>query len=77
MMNIFKRRKKFSLENLKYLCTVLEKNPKITEKNQQLVIETLRQIAELMIYGDQNDESFFLLSIIIYKYYLKQKTTHK
>ena len=48
------------MENLRYLCTILEKHEKVNDKNKQLVIETLRQIAELMIWGDQNNEAFFL-----------------
>ncbi len=38
---------------------MLEKNPKITSRNKQLIIETLRQVAELMIWGDQNNDNFF------------------
>jgi len=59
MFKLFSKRKKFSKENLVHQCTLLEKNPKIHIRNKQLVIETLRQIAELMIWGDQNDDSFF------------------
>lgn len=80
MFKLFSKRKKFSKENLVHQCTLLEKNPKINPRNKQLVIETLRQIAELMIWGDQNDDSFFhiiaernilgyFLSIIAQKYH--------
>ena len=80
MFKLFSKRKKFSKENLVHQCTLLEKNPKINPRNKQLVIETLRQIAELMIWGDQNDDSFFhiiaernilgyFLSIIKQKYH--------
>ncbi|ETO20786.1 protein CLEC16A [Reticulomyxa filosa] len=42
-----------------YQCSILEKNPTVNEKNKPLIIETLRQIAELMIWGDQNNDNFF------------------
>ena len=35
------------------------KYPVIDESNQQLIIETLRSIAELLIWGDQNETRFF------------------
>jgi protein CLEC16A len=35
------------------------KNEKITEGNKALLIEALRTIAEIVIYGDQNDSSIF------------------
>mmetsp|Transcript_30854 Transcript_30854/g.75239 ORF Transcript_30854/g.75239 Transcript_30854/m.75239 type:complete len:1031 (-) Transcript_30854:172-3264(-) len=56
---VFKPRKKFSLENLKYLYQQLLKNLVVTKKNQNVVVETLRQIAELMIWGDKHNPSFF------------------
>eukprot|EP01084_Bolivina_argentea_P101417 181834_1 len=59
MFSIFKRRSKFSQENLQYHCNVLHQNNKINEQNEKLVISSLQQISELMIWGDQNDETFF------------------
>lgn len=59
MFSFWKRRNKFTLDNLRKLCTILEKNPKLTNKNKQQVVETIREIAELMIYGDQNNDQFF------------------
>jgi len=38
---------------------VLEKHPTIYEGNKEVVVESLRSIAELMIWGDQHDSSFF------------------
>ncbi|GAM21024.1 hypothetical protein SAMD00019534_041990, partial [Acytostelium subglobosum LB1] len=62
-MNIFsslmKPKNKFSLENLKYLYTTLVKNPVITPSNSGVIVETLRQIAEVLIWGDQNNNSLF------------------
>ena len=48
-----------SLEHLKYLCSVLYKNQTVTESNCSLLVETLRSIAEILIWGDQNDSSVF------------------
>uniref|UniRef100_A0A7S3YCX4 FPL domain-containing protein n=1 Tax=Lotharella globosa TaxID=91324 RepID=A0A7S3YCX4_9EUKA len=60
MLNwIFKPRKKFSLENLKYLHQQLLKNLVVTKKNQNVIVEVLRQMAELMIWGDKHNPSFF------------------
>uniref|UniRef100_A0A8D8M0U4 Protein CLEC16A n=1 Tax=Cacopsylla melanoneura TaxID=428564 RepID=A0A8D8M0U4_9HEMI len=48
-----------SLEHLKYLYNVLNKNQTVTESNRGLLVETLRSIAEILIWGDQNDSSVF------------------
>ena len=37
----------------------LMKNIKIHPKNEKIVIELLRQIAEVMIWGDQHEPKFF------------------
>ena len=54
-----KPRERFSLEELEYLCGVLEKNPVVAPGNRESVVETLRSIAELMIWGDQHEPKFF------------------
>eukprot|EP01083_Nonionella_stella_P016160 45184_1 len=59
MLSVFKKRKKFSKENLEYQCGLLSKNIIVNAQNQKVVISTLQQISELMIWGDQNDETFF------------------
>lgn len=38
---------------------MLVKNEKITDANKALLVEALRSIAEIVIYGDQNDSSVF------------------
>lgn len=43
----------------RYLYTVLSKNQNISESNRSLLVETLRSIAEILIWGDQNDSSVF------------------
>ncbi|XP_056019536.1 protein CLEC16A-like isoform X2 [Ostrea edulis] len=48
-----------SLEHLKYLHSLLCKNQTVTEGNRSLLVETLRSISEILIWGDQNDSSVF------------------
>ncbi|KAJ1347946.1 hypothetical protein KIN20_003133 [Parelaphostrongylus tenuis] len=48
-----------SLEYLKYLHGVLVKNEKVVESNRKILVEALRAIAEILIWGDQNDSSVF------------------
>ncbi|XP_075242308.1 protein CLEC16A-like isoform X3 [Convolutriloba macropyga] len=68
-----------SLENLKYLHMVLVKNSSVTNQNRNLLVETLRSISEIMIWGDQNDSSvfdFFLEKNMLsyFKKIMKQKS---
>ena len=56
---MWKTKNVHSLEHLKYLCSVLYKNQTVTESNCSLLVETLRSIAEILIWGDQNDSSVF------------------
>ena len=48
-----------SLDQLKYLYHVMSRNQTVTEQNKTLLVETLRSIAEILIWGDQNDSSVF------------------
>ncbi|KAK6643395.1 hypothetical protein RUM43_004900 [Polyplax serrata] len=58
--NVFwKPKNPHSLEYLKYLYNVLSKNQIVSENNRSLLVETLRSIAEILIWGDQNDSSVF------------------
>eukprot|EP01027_Heterolobosea_sp_BB2_P007122 GEZU01010629.1.p1 GENE.GEZU01010629.1~~GEZU01010629.1.p1 ORF type:complete len:314 (-),score=95.40 GEZU01010629.1:49-990(-) len=71
---------KFSIERLQYHHSVLCKNEIIHDGNKDLIIETLRTIAELMIWGDQHNPRFFefFLEKGILSFFLKilrQKTT--
>lgn len=50
---------RLSLENLKLLLNILEKNQTVSEQNRSLLVESLRCIAEILIWGDQNDGSVF------------------
>ncbi|PIO63588.1 hypothetical protein TELCIR_14804 [Teladorsagia circumcincta] len=42
-----------------YLHGVLAKNEKVVETNRKILVEALRAIAEILIWGDQNDSSVF------------------
>jgi protein CLEC16A len=55
----FRPKKKFSLDNLRYLYTQLVRNHVVMESNKNQIVEILRSIAELMIWGDQHNENFF------------------
>lgn len=56
---LWKPKNPLSLEQLKYHYLVLERNPTVTESNKKLLVETFRSIAEILIWGDQNDSSVF------------------
>ena len=53
------QRDRFSREELRYLHETLQQQPSVTANNKQLIIETLRSMAELLIWGDQHEPSFF------------------
>ena len=44
---------------VRYLHYVLTKNSTVNETNRGLLVETLRSIAEILIWGDQNDSRVF------------------
>ncbi|KAG8513454.1 Protein CLEC16A [Galemys pyrenaicus] len=46
-------------EDRRYLYHVLTKNTTVTEQNRNLLVETIRSITEILIWGDQNDSSVF------------------
>ncbi|XP_073821233.1 C-type lectin domain containing ema isoform X2 [Musca autumnalis] len=54
-----KPKNRLSLDHLKYLYSVLEKNTTVSENNRGLLVESLRSIAEILIWGDQHDSSVF------------------
>ncbi len=41
------------------LYEVLVKERVLTNKNENIIIETLKNLAELMVYGDKHSERFF------------------
>jgi len=56
--NLFSSSKdRFSLDELQRLHSVLLRNQVVTDGNRETVVETLRAIAELTIWGDQHDPS--------------------
>ncbi|XP_045497354.1 protein CLEC16A homolog isoform X3 [Colias croceus] len=62
-----------SLERLKYLHNILCKNTTVSESNRGILVESLRCIAEILIWGDQNDSSVFdfFLEKNMLSYFLK------
>ncbi|KAK9868863.1 hypothetical protein WJX84_001280 [Apatococcus fuscideae] len=52
-------RGRFTIEELRSLRDTLIRNPTVTEANRELVVETLRSLAELLIWGDQHEPRFF------------------
>ncbi|KAL3236899.1 hypothetical protein MRX96_022153 [Rhipicephalus microplus] len=56
---LWKPKNPHSLEHLKYLYHLLSKNQTVTEQNKSILVETLRSIAEILIWGDQNDSTVF------------------
>ncbi|CAN8030413.1 unnamed protein product [Ixodes persulcatus] len=56
---LWKPKNPHSLEHLKYLYHLLSKNQTVTEQNKGVLVETLRSIAEILIWGDQNDSTVF------------------
>lgn len=62
----------FSLN--RYLHSLLCKNQTVTEANRSLLVETLRSISEILIWGDQNDSSVF--EWVVYKKYCIQNPLH-
>ncbi|XP_033631223.1 protein CLEC16A-like [Asterias rubens] len=68
-----------SLEHLRYLYQVLMRNSVVTEQNRGLLVETVRSMSEILIWGDQNDSSvfdFFLEKnmLLFFLKILRQKT---
>ena len=68
-----------SLEYLKYLYGVLNKNKTVTASNRETLIEALRAMSEILIWGDQNDGSvfdFFLEKNMLefFLHYMQQKS---
>ena len=59
--NLFgqKNEVKYTLATLSQLYTQLSKVTVVTERNKDMVVESLRTIAELIIWGDKHDPSFF------------------
>lgn len=43
----------------RYLHGLLQKQETVTESNRNLLVEAIRSISEILIWGDQNDPSVF------------------
>lgn len=51
----------------------MSKNQTVCEQNKTLLVETLRSIAEILIWGDQNDSTVFesvFISLIFYLFFI-------
>ncbi|EJD74676.1 hypothetical protein LOAG_18040 [Loa loa] len=59
LSSLWKPKNPHSMEYLKYLHEILRKNEQVTENNRKLLVECLRAIAEILIWGDQNESSVF------------------
>eukprot|EP00850_Spirogloea_muscicola_P020878 SM000229S07514 [mRNA] locus=s229:193197:200433:+ [translate_table: standard] len=59
MWSLWRPRDRFSLDELRHLNEQLHKYAVINDANKGVVVETLRSIAELMIWGDQHEPAFF------------------
>lgn len=46
-------------EFFRYLHGLLQKHATVTEQNRGLLVEALRAISEILIWGDQNDSTVF------------------
>lgn len=71
-LNVMHGIRVFSLN--RYLHSLLCKNQTVTEANRSLLVETLRSISEILIWGDQNDSSVF--EWVVYKKYCIQNPLH-
>ncbi|KAJ5078311.1 hypothetical protein M0811_05099 [Anaeramoeba ignava] len=74
-----KPKNKFSLQRLEYLHKIIKNNKVYNRSNGKIIVETLREISELMIWGDQNNEKiidwFFEKNIMaFFLSFLDQKT---
>lgn len=54
----------------RYLHGILLKNEKVTDNNKTLLIEAIRAVAEILIWGDQNDSSVFEYIIFYILFFL-------
>lgn len=43
----------------RYIYTVLSKNQNVTDANRTLLVESFRSMAEILIWGDQNNPAVF------------------
>lgn len=74
-------RLRFTPEELRNLYEVLAKNPTVHEGNRALVVETIRAIAEFMIWGDQNEprifEFFLENNVMLYLHTVLQQPSNR
>jgi hypothetical protein len=55
----FSNKNQFTNERLLQLNQILEKNEIVNENNFELIIETIRNLGEFIIYADQKDDRVY------------------
>lgn len=50
---------KYSMSSLSQLCSQLSKTSLVTERNRDAVVEQLRLLTELLVWGDRHEPAFF------------------
>ena len=82
LLNAVKRRDRFTLEELRRLNDVVARTTTVTTANRDALVETFREIAELMIWGDQNEPSFFdafveMRTLTHFSRFINQQARHR
>jgi len=62
----------------RYLHYILQRNSTVTDGNKGLVVETLRSIAEILIWGDQNDSTVFeyVHKFLLFHFFMNQNISN-
>ncbi|KAG0577452.1 hypothetical protein KC19_5G157100 [Ceratodon purpureus] len=58
-MWFWRSRERFSMAELMYLNDQLQRTTVVTDSNKDYLVETIRSMSELLIWGDQHDPAFF------------------
>lgn len=72
---------RYTIEELQELHSTLLRNPVVTEANRATVVETLRSVAEFIVWGDQNDPRLFGYlvehNVLAYLQHLLRQPAHR
>ena len=77
-----KRKDRFTLDELRRLNDVVARTTAVTTANRDALVETFREIAELMIWGDQNEPTFFdafveMRTLTHFSRFINQQALHR
>ena len=77
-----KRKDRFTLDELRRLNDVVARTTAVTTANRDALVETFREIAELMIWGDQNEPTFFdafveMRTLTHFSRFINQQARHR